>query len=121
MLIISLLIVVGCQASVLAGASPVSIWQNGAADGTRNQTQGWLVGLNWQDAFMKGNRLGFAAGQPQFVTGNKGQGKDGQKYADDGNYAFELYYDFQVTDNITVTPALFYLSRPFGEKTGTSA
>ena len=77
--------------------------------------------MNWQDAFMKGNRLGFAAGQPQFVTGKKGQGKNGQKYADDGNYAFELYYDFQVTDNITVTPALFYLSRPFGEKTGTSA
>ncbi len=65
--------------------------------------------------------LGFAAGQPQFVTAKKGQGKDGQSYADDGNYAFELYYDFQVTDNITVTPALFYLSRPFGEKTGTSA
>jgi hypothetical protein len=92
--------------------------EDGASDGTRNQTQGWLVGLNWQDAFMKGNRLGFAAGQPQFVTGVKGQGKDGQKYADDGNYAFELYYDFQVTDNISVTPALFYLSRPFGQKTG---
>jgi len=95
--------------------------ENGAKDGTRNQTQGWLVGLNWQDAFMEGNRLGFAAGQPQFVTGVKGQGKNGQKYADDGNYAFELYYDFQVTDNISVTPALFYLSRPFGQKTGLDA
>ena len=38
-----------------------------------------------------------------------------------GNYAIELYYDFQVTDNITVTPALFYLSRPFGQQTGSSA
>jgi carbohydrate-selective porin OprB len=77
--------------------------------------------LNWQDAFVKGNRLGFAAGQPQFVTGKKGQGKNDVKYAEDGNYAFELYYDYQVTDNITVTPALFYLSRPFGELTGSSA
>ncbi len=94
--------------------------EKGAANGTRNQAQGWLVGLNWKDAFMRGNRLGFAAGQPQFVTGVKGQGKNGQKYADDGNYAFELYYDFQVTDNITLTPALFYLSRPFGERTGDS-
>jgi hypothetical protein len=92
-----------------------------AANGTRTQVQGWLVGLNWQDAFVKGNRLGFAAGQPQFVTAVKGQGKDGQNHPADGNYAFELYYDYQVTDNITVTPALFYLSRPFGEKTGTSA
>jgi hypothetical protein len=95
--------------------------EKGATDGTRNQAQGWLVGLNWKDAFMRGNRLGFAVGQPQFVTGVKNQGKNGQKYADDGNYAFELYYDFQVTDNITVTPALFYLSRPFGEKTGLNA
>ena len=30
----------------------------------------------------------------------------------DGNYAFELWYKFQVTDNISVTPAIFYLSRP---------
>ncbi|QNI76613.1 iron uptake porin [Synechococcus sp. MVIR-18-1] len=93
---------------------------DGTADGTRSQTQGWLVGLNWQDAFMRGNRLGFAVGQPQFVTAIKGQGKNDTGYADDGNYAFELYYDFQVTDNITVTPALFYLSRPFGQRTGES-
>jgi carbohydrate-selective porin OprB len=86
--------------------------------GDRTQAQGWLVGLNWKDAFMRGNRLGFAVGQPQFVTKVRGQGNNGQKYADDGNYAFELYYDFQVTDNITVTPALFYLSRPFGQETG---
>ena len=89
--------------------------------GDVTQSQGWLVGLNWQDAFMRGNRLGFAVGQPQFATALKNQGKDGNGYADDGNYAFELYYDFQVTDNITVTPALFYLSRPFGQQTGSSA
>ena len=69
---------------------------------------------------MRGNRLGFAIGQPQFATALKNQGKDGNGYADDGNYAMELYYDFQVTDNITVTPALFYLSRPFGQETGSS-
>jgi hypothetical protein len=89
--------------------------------GDVTQSQGWLVGLNWKDAFMRGNRLGFAVGQPQFATALENQGKNGNKYADDGNYAFELYYDFQVTDNITVTPALFYLSRPFGQRTGSSA
>ena len=30
---------------------------------------------------------------------------------------FELYYNFQVTDNIAITPALFYLSRPMGQNT----
>ena len=32
----------------------------------------------------------------------------------------ELFYQFQVTDNISVTPAAFYVSRPFGELTGTN-
>ena len=35
----------------------------------------------------------------------------------DGNYVFELFYNFQVTDNIKVTPAIFYLSRPMGQYT----
>ena len=90
-------------------------------DGDRTQAQGWFVGMNWQDAFMRGNRLGLAAGQPQFVTALKNQGKNNIDYPNDGNYAFELYYNFQVTDNVTVTPALFYLSRPFGQETGSSA
>ena len=33
----------------------------------------------------------------------------------------ELYYQFQVTDNISVTPAIFYVSRPFGELTGVNS
>ena len=61
---------------------------------------------------MKGNLLGFAIGQPQFET----ERENGTP--DDGNYAMELYYQFQVTDNIAVTPAIFYVSRPFGELTG---
>jgi carbohydrate-selective porin OprB len=28
-------------------------------------------------------------------------------------YAWEFFYKFQVTDNITVTPAIHYLSKPF--------
>ena len=37
----------------------------------------------------------------------------------DGNYAFELFYNFQVTDNISLTPAVHYFSRPLGETTST--
>ena len=78
----------------------------------KQTSQAWTVGLNWKDAFMKGNLLGFAIGQPQFET----ERENGTP--DDGNYAMELYYQFQVTDNIAVTPAIFYVSRPFGELTG---
>jgi len=80
-----------------------------------NQTQSWTVGLQWKDAFAKGNSLGMAVGQPTFVTGlnNDADFSD----PNDGNYAWEWWYKFQVTDNISVTPALFYLSRPNGQYT----
>jgi carbohydrate-selective porin OprB len=69
----------------------------------------------WDDAFIEGNTLGFAGGQPTFVTDIDLGGNDDD--VEDGNYAFELWYKFQVTDNISVTPAVFYLSRPLGDIT----
>ena len=81
-------------------------------------SQSWYVGLQWSDVFIKGNTLGGAVGQPTFVTAiDYDSDYDGSDYVGDGNYAFELWYMFQVTDNISVTPALFYLSRPLGQKT----
>ncbi|MEI6828537.1 MAG: iron uptake porin [Synechococcaceae cyanobacterium ELA445] len=76
---------------------------------TRNiaATQSWTVGLQWKDAFLKGNTAGFAIGQPTFVTSTR----NGQTPFD-GNYAMEAWYKFQVSDNISVTPMLFYLSNP---------
>jgi hypothetical protein len=84
-----------------------------ASTGVNLTAQSWMVGLNWKDAFVKGNALGMAVGQPTFVTG----GTEGRTPAD-GNYAWEWFYKFQVTDNIAVTPAIFWLSRPQGEFTG---
>jgi hypothetical protein len=76
-------------------------------------SQSWYVGLNWRDLFAKGNALGFAVGQPTFIT-SLTRANGGDIATLDGNYAFELYYKFQVTDNIAVTPSLFWLSRPRG-------
>jgi hypothetical protein len=78
----------------------------------RGASQSWSVGLQWSDAFMKGNALGMAVGQPVFATSLR-NGETPQ----DGNFAWEWWYRFQVTDNISVTPALFYLSRPNGQFT----
>ncbi|MBM5793747.1 MAG: porin [Cyanobacteria bacterium K_DeepCast_0m_m1_088] len=73
----------------------------------------WYVGLQWDDAFIKGNALGMAVGQPTFITGcDKDLCGDSPK---DGNWAWEWWYKFQVTDNISVTPALYYLSNPLGQ------
>ncbi len=81
-------------------------------------TQSWYVGLQWADAFMKGNTLGMAVGQPTFVT-NVDYRNDvsNSDFVADGNYAWEFWYQFQVTDNISVTPAIYYLSRPYGDLT----
>ena len=82
-------------------------------------TQSWYVGLQWADAFMKGNTLGMAVGQPTFVTDVEYRNDfDGNSnFVADGNYAWEWWYQFQVTDNISVTPAIYYLSRPYGDLT----
>ncbi|MDA7634199.1 carbohydrate porin, partial [bacterium] len=43
--------------------------------------------------------------------------EDASDFVADGNYAWEWWYQFQVTDNISVTPAIYYLSRPYGDLT----
>ncbi len=80
--------------------------------GSLRQSQSWMAGLQWTDVFMKGNDFGFAVGPAVFATS-----LTGGVSPDDGNLAWEWWYKFQVTDNISITPALFYLSRPMGQRT----
>ena len=48
-----------------------------------------------------------AVGQPNFVTATRNG-----TTPFDGNYAWEWWYQYKVSDNISVTPLLFYLSNP---------
>jgi hypothetical protein len=102
------------------------------------QLQSWQLGLQWNDLFAKGNAAGFSFGQPTYVSGLS-QNRLRKPYRsvrvgtrttsvydgfysspdgpNDGNYAFELWYKFQVSNNINITPAIFYLSRPLGQYT----
>jgi hypothetical protein len=84
------------------------------------ESQSWYVGLQWNDVFWGGNSLGMAVGQPTFATSlNRGSDKELSTFVNDGNYAWEWWYKFQVTDNISVTPSIFWLSRPLGVLTNT--
>jgi hypothetical protein len=83
-----------------------------AAGAAVSTSQSWMVGLQWTDVFAKGNDFGMAVAQPVFATTMTG-GVNGN----DGNYVWEWWYKFQVTDKISVTPALIYLSRPLGQRT----
>jgi hypothetical protein len=51
-------------------------------------------------------------GQPVFATA-----LSGGETPDDGNVILEGWYRLQVSDAITVTPAVFWLSRPLGQAT----
>lgn len=83
------------------------------------ESQSWFTGLQWSDVFVKGNSAGMAVGQPVFATAlSRGSSNLGSTTPTDGNYVWEWWYKFQVTDNISVTPAIFYLSRPLGQLTG---
>jgi len=95
---------------------------NAVGGGTPNGSftaASWSVGLQWDDAFVKGNALGMAFGQMPFVTrmNTTTNPTNNQTVANDGNWAWEWWYKFQVTDNISVTPGFFYLSKPLGQAT----
>jgi len=76
------------------GFTDISGGVAGAAD-----SQSWYVGLQWDDAFVRGNIAGVAIGQ----NPSAGSGVDDP-------LSLELFYKFQVTDNISITPGLFYIT-----------
>jgi hypothetical protein len=104
--------------SVSAGWGITGLSGEGAAtgivlDGTRIQS--WSVGLKWSDVLLKGNDFGMSVGQVPFVTTNPTASIPGLRTVpNNGNYAWEWWYKIQITDGLSLTPALFYLSQPAG-------
>ena len=100
----------GWGLNTMTAKQDASIWGISAVSKDDTATsQSWYVGIQWDDAFLEGNYLGTAVGQPTFVSAN-----DSFMDTDDSTFAWELWYRFQVTDNIAVTPAFFYISNPSG-------
>jgi len=97
-------------------------WSQSATPVATNTTntsasQSWSTMFQWDNAFAKGNSAGFAFGQGVMATALRNGATP-----IDSNYAFEWFYRFRVSDNITVTPAIFYLSNPNGQQaTGANA
>lgn len=71
----------------------------------------WYVGLAWNRLITSNQDFGFSFGQPTFVTAQRTGSPD------DGNYFVEVWYRFQLSDHISITPALLWLSRPYGMQT----
>ena len=73
-----------------------------ATSTTTITTQSWMVGLQWKDVFLKGNNAGFAFGQAPFSTDTN--------VASSQSMMYEFFYKYQVSDNISVTPAIFWVN-----------
>jgi len=70
-------------------------------------TQSWTLALQWKDVLYKGNSAGMAVGQGTFVTATRNGATP-----HDGNYVWEWWYKFKMSDSISITPLLFYISNP---------
>ena len=68
-------------------------------DGDTEDAWSWMVGLQWTDAIIKGNAFGIGLGEANTEA---------------DQFAFEVWYKFQVTDNISVTPAIFWIQNGGG-------
>jgi len=95
----------------------VAVTPNQVSVNNVSAAQSWSAMFQWDDAFAKGNSAGFALGQGAFATALRNGTNP-----NDSNFAFEWFYRFRVSNNITVTPAIFYLSNPNGQQaTGSNA
>lgn len=106
----------GAVPSVSVGYAYNFVEGNSTSTGATAQKQAqssksWMVGLQWDDAFIKGNAAGVAFGQPANSAGASGNNP----------WLVEWFYKYQVSDNISVTPALFYASGSSNSTTNAAA
>ncbi len=98
----------------------------GIGYGTANQAAvdknySWMVGVQWADAFLKGNALGMALGTSGQLQTGAPTGRGIVTDTGKANIAYELWYKFQVTDNISVTPGFFWIQNSATVAGGTSS
>ena len=85
---------------------------------TAVRTTSWSVGLSWVDAFSPGNSVSLAVGAPAHVTALDGVDNRG---VDDSGLAFELATLIRLSDGFSLTPAVFWLTRPRGAMAATTS
>ena len=79
-------------------------WADAVAAGATEETFGYMVGLDWDNVFIDGNKAGVGFGSiGSYITDTKGSAD-----VDRDNSALEIWYDYQVTDNISIKPAVFW-------------
>jgi hypothetical protein len=98
--------------SLAYGWNNVSLDAKGKATpkgATNSET--WMAGVQWSDVFVKGNAAGFAIGAP---------GNAASLASNKDAIMWETFYRYRVSDNITITPSVFYVSNNQGLKNASS-
>jgi hypothetical protein len=80
------------------------------------RTTSWSVGLNWSDVLSSGNSITLSVGAPAHVSG-----LEGVAGVDDSGMALEASSLIPITDIFSLTPAVFWLSRPRGAMGATTS
>ncbi|MFM7268033.1 MAG: carbohydrate porin, partial [Cyanobium sp.] len=100
----------GWGMSVMQQAASLPVAHNAAVNIA--ETRSWSAALLWRNLLGSGHAAGLAVGQPTYVS----RLRDGRT-PQDGNYAWEAWLAWRMSNHITLTPSLFYLSRPNGQYT----
>ena len=72
----------------------------------------WLVGLHARDIFSEGNTAGLIFGKPLSRVGTGGNALE--RFENATPLHLEGYINFRLTDNISVTPGVFFIFNPEG-------
>lgn len=79
----------------------------GLSDATDSHS--WYVGLQWDAVIITGNSVGVAVGSPP-----------NSENVENDALMFEVFYKHQLTDNISITPAVFYVSNDTNQRGNSS-
>jgi len=92
------------------------MYMDAQQESSDNDAEIWSYGLGiaFPDFGGEGNLLGLFGGAEPYVGGFNGS--DSDIVADDVPLHFEAFYRYQLTDGITLTPGVIWLTAPAGEK-----
>ena len=69
-----------------------------SATNAAKSSRSWMAAFQWDSISKASNRAGLAVGQPAHSVGSTGSSP----------WLFEVFYRFGLSENLTMTPALFY-------------
>ncbi len=80
-----------------------------SGSGQTSQVASWMLGATFPNLFATGNQASLAIGQVPYVVSSSNAGN-----SNSGNFALEAGYKFQVTDNISITPGVYFITNAGG-------